>query len=229
MAILLVGHTPANLMTRIFSVPFNPSLLIISKLKKKEPDYIAAHAMIINAELFRKSNGFAKNCFIGIDANLEDVEFAHRLRRHGHKLLMKPEIQVQHIFNFSFFKSLKNAVKRSKCWTMYSLVNKDLLKDSGTASLELKINVTVYFTNIMLFLLYWITGMTAVLAIILFLFLFNLNVNKKLFAAFLRARGFFFLVMAMGYYMMVYPIAVGAGAYVGAIQYIRRFRLLGKQ
>lgn len=112
---------------------------------------------------------------------------------------------------------------------MYSLVNKDLIKDSGTASFELKINVTVYFTNIMLFLLYWITEMTAVLAIILFLILFNLNVNKKLFAAFLRARGFCFLVMAMGYYMMVYPIAVGAGAFVGAIQYIRRFRLIGKQ
>jgi hypothetical protein len=59
--------------------------------------------------------------------------------------------------------------------------------------------------------------------------LFNLSVNKKLFAAFLRARDFCFLVMAMGYYMMVYPIAVGAGAYVGAIQYIRRFRLLAEQ
>jgi len=194
--------------------------------KKKEPDYIAAHAMIINAELFRKSHGFAENCFIGIDASVEDVEFAHRLRRHGHKLLMKPEIQVQHIFNFSFFKSLKNAVRKSKYWTLYSLLNKDLFKDSGTASLELKINVTVYFTNIMLFLLYWTTGRTEVIAIILFLFLFNLSFNKKLFAVFFRARGFCFLFMAMCYYMMVYPIAVGAGSYVGAIDFIRRYRLL---
>ena len=214
---------------RNFFSTFQSIFINYFETKKKEPDYIAAHAMIINAELFRKSNGFARNRFIGIDASLEDVEFAHRLRRHGHKLLMKPEIQVQHIFNFSFFKSLKNALKRSRYWTIYSLANKDLLMDSGTASLELKINVTVYFINIMLFLLYWITGMTAVLAIILFLFLFDLSVNKKLFAAFLRARDFCFLVMAMGYYMMVYPIAVGAGAYVGAIQYIRRFRLLEKQ
>ena len=197
--------------------------------KKNEPDYVAAHAMIINAELFRKSSGFEENSFNGIDAGVEDVEFVHRMRRHGHKLLMKPEIQVQHIFNFSFFKSLKNAVKKSKYWTMYSLVNKDLLKDSGTASLELKVNVTVYFTSIMLFLLYGITGMTAVIAFILFLFLFNLSVNKKLFAAFLRARGLCFLFMAMSYYMMVYPIAVGVGASAGAIRYIRRFGLSGEQ
>ncbi len=177
--------------------------------KKKVPDYIAAHAMILDADLFRKSGGFVEDSFIGVEACVEDVEFTHRLRRAGYKTHMNPEILVQHIFNFSLFKSLRNAVKKSRYWTLYSIFNKDLFADSGTASVELKINVGIFLTNTCLCLLYWLTGTAWIMTIIPFLFLFNLYVNKGLFGAFFNTKGLAFLVLAICYYTMIYPFAVG--------------------
>jgi glycosyltransferase involved in cell wall biosynthesis len=63
----------------------------------EQSDYIAAHAMIIDVETFRKSKGFPEK-FLPI---IEDVEFTHRLRRDGKRLITNPAIEVQHIFNFS--------------------------------------------------------------------------------------------------------------------------------
>jgi glycosyltransferase involved in cell wall biosynthesis len=194
--------------------------------KKKEPDYVAAHAMIINTELFIKSGGFAEDYFLGVAASVEDVEFCHRLRRDDCKLFMNPLIQVQHIFNFSFLKSLSNAVKKTRYWTMYSLMNNDLFADSGTASQELKINVIIYFINMGLFLLYLVAGPAWAMLIIPLLFLFNLYVNKDLFGAFFDTKGLTFLILAVCYYTMVYPLAVGGGALVGAIQYLWGFKVL---
>jgi glycosyltransferase involved in cell wall biosynthesis len=54
-----------------------------SETKKLENvDYIAAHAMVIDARTFRKSGGFPEDFF----PIIEDVEFTHRLRRAGCKL-----------------------------------------------------------------------------------------------------------------------------------------------
>ncbi len=196
--------------------------------KKREPYYISAHSMIIDAELFRESGGFVEDYFIGQAASVEDVEFCHRLRRAGCRLVNDPKIQVKHIFNFSFLKSLGNAMKKSRYWTMYSLMNKDLLADSGAASVELKINVVLFCINACLFLLYLVKGVAWALTGILVIFVFNIYVNKGLFGAFFNTKGFLFSVLALGYYTMVYPIAVGIGALVGAIQYLWSFKLLRK-
>jgi len=194
--------------------------------KKKAADYIAAHAMILDADLFRKSGGFVEDSFIGVEACVEDVEFTHRLRRAGYKTHMNPEILVQHIFNFSLFKSLRNAVKKSRYWTRYSILNKDLFADSGTASAELKVNVVIFFVNMCLFLLYLAIGPVWPLVIIPFLFLFNLYINKGLLGAFFNTKGFTFFSLAGCYYTMVYPLAVGLGAFLGVIQSLGSFRKL---
>ena len=78
--------------------------------RRTNPDYVAAHAMMVNAEVFRDRSGFRED-FLPI---LEDVEFSHRLRRTGCELAVNPAIQVQHIFNFSLFGSLVNAFNKSK-------------------------------------------------------------------------------------------------------------------
>ncbi len=191
--------------------------------KKEVPDYVAAHAMIIDTDLFRKSGGFVENSFIGVDASVEDVEFSHRLRRSGYNLCMNPKIQVQHIFNFSLLKSLRNAAKKSKYWTKYSLVNKDLFADSGAASAGLKINVVSNVVIAFLFLLYLVTGAGWALTTIPLLFVCNLYVNKGFFGVFYRTRGFPFALSAVVYYTMVYSVAVGVGALAGSIQYLWSF------
>ena len=175
------------------------------------PDYIATHAMLIAKELFQKCGGFAEN-FMPI---LEDVEFSHRLKRKGVRLLMKPEIQVQHIFNFSLLKSMRNGIRKSKYWSIYSIKNRDLLSDSGTASLEFKFNVLACFLGILLVLAGILLERMAFILPVLLLFGANLYLNRNLVAAFHRTRGPFFAIFALLYYTLVYPFAVGIGVFSG--------------
>lgn len=179
------------------------------------PDYIATHAMLISKELFQQSGGFNEK-FMPI---LEDVDYSHKLKKRGARLQMVPDIQVQHIFNFTLRKSLLNGFRKSKYWIIYSLKNKDLLADSGTASRELKFNVLSCIVNLLFLLLGallqdWIFVLPVVL-----LFCFNLYLNRKLARAFLKAGGPFFAISALLYYTCVYPLAVGTGALSGTFSY----------
>ena len=201
-----------------FFSAFQSIFINYSETKKEAPDYIATHAMAIDPALFKKVGGFSED-FLPI---LEDVEFSHRLHRLGIKLIMHPEILVQHIFNFTLIKSLRNAFRKSLWWTIYSLKNKDVFKDSGTASVELKINVTACFLNILLALISVLTQNVLSLTAIPFIFAFNLYSNRRLIAAFYNAKGFLFSILAALYYTLVYPFAVGAGAITGISKHIRQ-------
>ena len=110
------------------------------------PDYIASHALVMRNETFRATGGFPER-FMPI---IEDVEYAHRLRRTGHNLVMDPSILVRHVFHFTLWRSLRNAFKKSRFWTRYSLHNKDVLTDSGTASFELKTATAVLGLSLIL-------------------------------------------------------------------------------
>jgi GT2 family glycosyltransferase len=180
------------------------------------PDYIAAHAMAIDAGTFRRNNGFAEE-FLPI---LEDVEMSHRLRRAGHRLAINPELKVRHIFNFSLMGSLRNALRKSLYWTIYSLGNGDLLADSGTASTGLKINGAAYVLTALLLILGLSTGQALFLSLVPPVIALNLLVNAGLIRAFFRAGGPAFAVAATAYYVMAYPLAVGAGALIGVSVYL---------
>jgi len=194
--------------------------------RKAEPDYVAAHAMVIDAELFRTSGGFVEGSFIGVAASVEDVELSHRLRRAGCELVMNADLQVQHIFRFSLRRSLRNAVKKARYWTMYSLANRDVLADSGTASLELKANVLLFHAQALLLASCAALGSASPLAALLPLLALDLVVNRSLIAAWRRARGLPFCVLATSYYATLYAAAVGIGAAAGAVQYLWSVRLL---
>ncbi|GMT42332.1 MAG: hypothetical protein IEMM0002_0743 [bacterium] len=177
-------------------------------------DYIASHAMAIEAEAFKVSGGFPED-FMPI---IEDVEFSHRLRRAGLKLVTNPDILVQHVFNLSFAGSIRNAYKKSKYWTIYSLKNKDLFADSGTASLELKVNTASSFFSINTLLAYAFFQETFILTLLPFIFAANIIVNRNLFKAYYETGGFVYSALAAMYYMLVYPLAVGTGALDGMIR-----------
>ena len=164
--------------------------------------------MLIAKELFEKSGGFDEH-FMPI---LEDVEFSHRMKKEGVRLLMVPEIQVQHIFNFSLLSSMRNGIRKSRYWSLYSMKNRDLLADSGTASLEFKFNVVSFF--VVLLLVIGATLLQAWFFVLPALLLtgFNVYLNRGILRAFYRARGSFFAIAAMVYYALAYPIAVGIGA-----------------
>ncbi len=207
-------------MIRVFSAPSFQSVFINYSETKKlgNPDYIAAHAMIIDAQTLRKSGGFPEN-FLPI---IEDIEFSHRLRRSGYKLIMNPEIQVKHVFNFSLLMSLRNAFKKSSYWNLYSLKNKDLLTDSGTASFELKTNVGSYFFCVLLIALWGISQNTLFLYLLPLIFIFNIFASRRLLKAFYETKGILFAGLALIYYTMFYPLPVGMGTITGIVKYIFR-------
>lgn len=181
----------------------------------QSPDYIATHAMAIYKETFLHSGGFNEQ-WLPI---LEDVEYSHRLRNTGHRLVMNSDILVQHIFNFSLTKSFRNAVRKSRYWTQYSIANKDLLNDSGTASYELKTNVVLFYVALLCFAL---VALNAPLFVALFLFVAsaNLVISQRLIKAFYSAYGIRFSLSAMIYYFCLYPLPVTIGGLMGVSSYI---------
>ncbi|MEC4676416.1 MAG: glycosyltransferase family 2 protein [Nitrospirota bacterium] len=200
---------------RFFSI-FQSIFVNYSEIKNPEnPDYIATHAMAIDAGTFRKTGGFPE-VFMPI---IEDVEYSHRIRRAGYRLVMRPDMLVRHIFNYSMTISLANAVKKSRYWTIYSLNNKDVLADSGTASVELKANVATYFLGLLLLISWLFSGKTFFLLPLPLVIGFNLYINRNLIRAFYETNGIFFAVSAVIYYTMIYPLAVGVGAFIGIAQY----------
>lgn len=187
-----------------------------SETKYAVPDYVASHAMAIPAVVFRQSGGFPAD-FMPI---LEDVEFSHRLRKMGYRLAMDPCILVRHIFNFSLGKSLKNGFRKSRYWTMYSLANRDLHRDSGTASVELKSAVMSWTLNLILLAAAALTGRAAPLMFVPGLIGAALWVNRGLISAFHRAKGRGFAAGATLYFMLIYPVAVGTGGLAGLFGYL---------
>ncbi|MBI3044086.1 MAG: glycosyltransferase [Betaproteobacteria bacterium] len=180
------------------------------------PDYVATHALAIRAGTFHRHGGFAEG-FLPI---LEDVEFSHRLRRTGCRLVIDPTIQVRHVFNFNLFRSLHNACVKAMYWTLYSLRNRDLLVDSGTASHELKANVASYFISLPCVGAYLLTGAAGWLGVAAAAFAGNLLVSRGLLKGFRVAGGRRFAAVAGIYYFFVYPLAVGAGAFGGAALFL---------
>ena len=198
-----------------FYSTFQSVFINYSELKTQAPDYIASHAMVIGREVFRKSGGFAED-FMPI---LEDVEFSHRLKRAGVSLVMDGGILVRHIFNYDLKRSFRNALKKSRYWTTYSLENRDLMQDSGTASHELKLNALSACALSFLFLLYLISSRGFFLLLLAFTAILNLTVSRRLVAAFFRAKGWSFGLRATLYYCLVYPWPVIAGGMSGILWY----------
>lgn len=200
---------------RFFST-FQSIFVNYSETKKTEPDYIATHAMAIYRGMFEESGGFSE-AFLPI---LEDIEFSHRLRRSGCKLKMNRRMLVRHIFHFTLTKSLRNAFRKSMFWTIYSLKNRDLLSDSGTASAELKINGAALFTGALAILLFSLSEEGLLLSLLPLILISNLLANRGLIKSFYGAKGLSFAVAAAIYYVTLYPLAAGTGAAIGALRYL---------
>ena len=204
---------------RAFFSRFQSVFIHYSETKHRErPDYVASHAMAVDAGTFRKTGGFPED-FLPI---LEDVEFSHRLRRMGYRLMIDPRILVQHIFNFSLAGSLRNAVKKAMYWTLYSLRNRDVLADSGTASRELKVNVLSYLVSAIFLAAGTALGRPVLLYSLPLVMGLNTVINRGLLRAFWKTGGAVFAFSAYAYYTMLYPLAVGAGSIAGMMRYLSK-------
>jgi glycosyltransferase involved in cell wall biosynthesis len=212
-------YTPLPHDRRFFSAFQSAFIHHCETSNPQRPDYLATHALAIQATTFRDSDGFRED-FLPI---LEDVEYSHRLRRIGYSLVMDPALQVQHIFGYSLARSLRNAMFKASHWTFYSIRNGDLLTDSGTASLGLKLNVALYFLGLALLLLFFATGSAPFAVALAAAVMANLYGNRGLWRAFRDAGGTGFALRAAAYYLLVYPLAVGTGAGIGVTKHLAAF------
>jgi glycosyltransferase involved in cell wall biosynthesis len=208
-------YTPLPHDTDFFSV-FQSLFVHYSETKKEAPDYVAGHAMVIGADLFKKSGGFDEKFL----PQSEDVDFSHRLRRKGCRLVMEPRIQVEHIFGFTLSRSLRNAYRKSKYWTMYSLANHDVLADSGTASAELKVAVSCLFLNMLLAALFLVLHNPLFPGLLGVIYAFDLCFLGKTISFFYREKGAAYSVFAALYYTWLFAFGVGAGAIMGVLGWI---------
>lgn len=218
-------YTPAPYDDDFFSV-FQSVFIHHFETKRARPDYVAAHAMAIDAELFRRSGGFVEGSFIGVAASVEDVELSHRLRRAGCELAMSPDLQVQHVFRFSLRRSLANAARKARLWTRYALVARDVLADSGTASLELKASVVSLFLQALLVAGGLAAGSAWPVAAAAPLLGLTLYANRRLILAWARFEGARFAALATIYYLTLFAAAVALGAAAGTVQYLWSVRTL---
>ena len=198
-----------------FFSTFQSVFIHYAETRKTEPDYVASHAMAMRRELFERSGGFPED-FMPI---IEDVEFSHRLRRSGTALRMDASILVRHIFGFTLLKSLRNAFRKSMYWTAYSLKNRDLLTDSGTASVELKANVLSFFSVLLVLLLFLVLRRPYLLAFVPAVLALNLYLSRRFLASLGQAKGLSFLLPAALYYVAVYPLPIGAGSLAGMAKF----------
>jgi glycosyltransferase involved in cell wall biosynthesis len=194
--------------------------------KVDDPDYIATHCMAIRRDTFMEFGGFITDSFIGHAASVEDVELSHRLLAAGYRLHRPKNILVQHMFGYDFRRSVKNAIKKSKYWTMYSLKNRDVMKDSGAASHELKVNVGTQVLNLGLLAALLITGKLWLLLPMAALLLVNVAVSLRLLLLMKREQGWWFLARAAAYYLLLYPFIVAYGSGMGTLKYIWEVKLL---
>jgi GT2 family glycosyltransferase len=214
------SYTPIAFDDTFFST-FQSIFINYSELRTVEPDYIAGHAMVIGRDIFEKSGGFPEDF---IPKLIEDVEFSHRLKRSGIRLIMDRAILVRHIFNYDLRKSLRNAFRKSKHWVAYSMSNRDFMADSGTASVELKFTVFCSFL-IWFFSLFLIVAPDIFfLACIIIVFIIELAISRSLIRAFFREKGPAFGIKATLYYSMIYPLAVAAGGTAGMAYYLQSQR-----
>ncbi len=193
--------------------------------KNEHPDYIATHCMAIRKKTYEEFGGFKEDYFIGHAASVEDVELSHRLIAAGHQLSRPANIQIQHMFRFNLGKSVRNAVKKSKYWTMYSLYNRDVTKDSGAASYELKVNVGTQVINFALGVTAIVTWSFWPLIAAAFLYGINTAVSFRLLLLIKQEKGWWFLLKAMVYYQFVYPYVVAYGSTMGIIKFIWEVKL----
>ena len=220
---LLIGgtYTPVPYDPEFFSLFQSVFINYFETKNLSNPDYLTTHALAVHAKTFRKLGGF-KEKFLPI---LEDVEFCHRIRRAGFRLTMDADLRVQHIFNFSLRRSLRNAARKTHYWIVYSLENRDLFADSGTASVELKINGIAWLGTMLLGFLALATGREGFLMPLPLLWAVDIFVNRHLFSAFSKAGGALFGFLGGMYYMMVYPAAVWVGVFRGVVQYVFRNKM----
>lgn len=137
---------------------------------------------------------------------VEDIELGHRLRDHGYRIELKPEIQGTHLKRWTFRGMITADLKdRGVPWSRI-LLERDEVADGKTLNLKLKEKICTALA--------WLALLPIVAAAIFrdprwllvsaALLLAVLIVNVPLYRFFRRARGFFFALGVLPLHLLYY-------------------------
>jgi len=112
----------------------------------------------IRKDVFLQAGGFSRG--LRSESGIDDLEFGMRVADAGHKIVMNPEVEVEHTKEFSFTGFVRNQYTRSKAFTAFALRAGRLRQ---TAERGRFANVTTDFTlGIALAYLMVFTGICAI-------------------------------------------------------------------
>lgn len=187
-----------------------------SETRRPFPDYIASHCFIMERALFLREGGFPEELSRLLpNGCCQDVLFSHILTRRGYRLIMDEKIQVRHIFNFTLSHSVYNAFWKSRAWTRVALSEGSLLRDSGSASSEMKASAVLL--ALALGSLASSVAWSRLALVGLLLAAASLAASLRLHAFILRHKGAWFALRAAGLYSLQL-LAVLAGGVTGLAQ-----------
>ncbi len=207
-----------------FSASFQSLHVHYYETKRPEPDYVAAHALALSRELFLKAGGFEERDSLTVrDGFGKDVQLCHRLRAMGHRVLSDPAIQVQHIFGFDLRLSMLNAFNKSRQWTRMGLAESSLVRDSGSASTEMKLSAPALVLGMGGMVAGAVAGSwpaagggAAILAT-------SVLLNTSFYRCIRKARGLRFMLQSVAFYSLMLLVILG-GSVVGVVQHLSRRR-----
>jgi hypothetical protein len=187
-----------------------------SETRRPQPDYIASHCFIMERALFVHEGGFPESLSRALpNGCCQDVLFSHTLRRRGYQLLVDPAIQVRHIFNFTLRHSVFNAFWKSQAWTRVALSEGSLLRDSGSASTEMKLSALLLATALAsLCAGPWVVPLRWLGAVLVG---GSVVASSRFYLFVMRHKGFWFALRAVGLYSLQL-LAILVGGMAGLIQ-----------
>ncbi len=132
---------------------------------------------------------------------------------------MDSKLQVMHYFGFNFIRSIKNAFRKSLYWSIYSLSNKDLFSDSGTAAIEFKLTGLILILIYFILLIFVFVKKSFLLILLVLLLSIILLINKELIKKFCK-KGLIFTFKAVSYYIFIYTLVALIGGISGLLLFL---------
>jgi len=126
-----------------------------------------------------------------------------------------PGILVLHMFNFTFYRSLKNAYWKSRSWIRVAMGSANLISDSGSASTEMKLSGIATGIAACCFVAALVYPVFLPLGLILYALSLLCNVSFLRFL--LKKSGLFYTIRAIPFYS-IQLLVVLAGAIHGLLQ-----------
>ena len=154
----------------------------------------------VRRSVFEEIGGFDERRFPR--ASIEDIELGYRLRRAGHRILLDRSLQGKHLKHWNCYSLLRTDImRRAIPWSRLILETQEMPNDLNVSRAQRLSVALMAFATIFLILSWLRPEMLALTAAACCSVLF---INRRLYAFFLRQRGWLFAVACVPLHFIYY-------------------------